>query len=88
VSGLQVVTVVASDSTDGTASVNAWCPSGKRAIGGGASVTNGGSVVVLTASRPIMSGGNPLGWFARAAETQGYPTSWTVTAYAICAVVS
>ena len=88
VSGVQFVTAVAGDLANGTASVNAWCPAGKTAIGGGANILNGGTVVILTGSRPVLSGGNSIGWFAAAVETAEYPTSWTVTAYAICAFVS
>lgn len=66
--------------------VFASCPSGKRALGGGAAVT-GGAPVALAQTRPNPVNNNPTQWLAIGKETSTYAANWVVAAYVICARV-
>jgi hypothetical protein len=52
-----------------------------RLLGGGAFVSNPGNAVALTASYPAST----TSWTASAFETKNYGSSWSITAYALCA---
>ncbi len=60
------------------------CPAGKRLLGGGARVNGGSPKVALWASFPD----NDNIYRANASETDAFVPSWSLTAYAICAVTS
>ena len=60
------------------------CPAGKRLLGGGARVNGGSPKVALWASFPD----NDNIYRANASETDAFIPSWSLTAYAICAVTS
>jgi hypothetical protein len=71
----------ASDSTT-TKGVTVTCNAGEKVLGGGALITNAGAAVSLEASYPDST----TSWTATASEHDPYGSSWSVTAYAICAV--
>lgn len=59
------------------------CPAGKKLLGGGGSISLSGNVAI-TASNPV----DDDTWSVTAAEVNTENSSWTVTAYAICGVVT
>jgi hypothetical protein len=75
------------DATDAK-DVTVQCPSGKKVVGGGATITaiTGSSApIVLTSSEPF----NALNhWYARGRENAPYGSQWRVTAIALCATVT
>jgi hypothetical protein len=87
-SGLSLVTANSPmDSTDKSA-ILAKCPSGKRAVGGGASLISG-PVDKLALGRTAPSGNPPTGWRAGALEVNGGTTDdWQLAVYALCATVA
>ena len=82
----QVIDTSATDSSS-SKSVTATCPSGKKAISGGASVVNA-SVADDIAIRTDQPSGDTTGWTATAVEINAVAGSWAVRAFAICAVVA
>jgi hypothetical protein len=86
VSGLQRADVSTATDSGSPKSVSATCPAGKRAIGGGARVSGGGSSEVsITDSFPEADGSR---WNTRAVEVNTTQASWVLTAFAVCATVS
>jgi hypothetical protein len=82
--GLEIVTVnSASDSSDHK-SAYAFCPTGKRVIGGGGIVRDAGSSAALRMLRPD-PGSLRDAFLAVASETTRYNRNWSVTAVAVCA---
>jgi hypothetical protein len=68
------------------------CPAGKRVIGGGADIdfdgVSGNPNVYLNNSSPVTQNGQ-TGWTATAVEDAGgVDPNWTVSVYAVCAVVT
>jgi hypothetical protein len=64
----------------------AKCPPGRQAIGGGVRLEGELAEVAVTGSYPLSEGSLRTGWEALAHETgPGQPSSWSVTAFAICA---
>jgi hypothetical protein len=87
VSGASVVSIdTASDSNDKSAT--AQCPSGRRALGGGATLKSGPPTnIALASSGP--SGNPATGWHAGALEVNGGTVAvWQLTVYAVCAKVA
>jgi hypothetical protein len=85
VSGLQRTDASTSTDSGSPKSVNASCPVGKRTIGGGARVSGAGSSEVsITDSFPEADGSR---WNTRAVEVNTTPSTWVLTAFAICATV-
>ena len=87
ISALSLVTTdTASSSSDKSAT--AQCPSGKRALAGGATLKSGPSdKVALAISAP--SGNPPSGWRTGGLEVNGGTTDpWQITVYAVCAKVA
>jgi hypothetical protein len=87
ISGLSVVSAdTASDSND--KAITAQCPSGTRALGGGATLKSGPPTsIALASSGP--SGNPATGWRAGALEVNGGTTGpWQLTVYALCAKVA
>ena len=72
------------DATD-VKSADAFCPAGKKLIGGGAYVNSNNLPVVLVTSLPRADG---TGWIAAAKEYAATTSDWNVHARAICAVVA
>ncbi len=86
VAGLVLVSVDTALDSSSPKAAQASCPDGKKALGGGAELTeNARSSVALTDSRPLA---NAAGWYAAAAETVAYPSSWALRTWAVCAAVS
>jgi hypothetical protein len=86
VSGLQRAELSTATDSGSPKVVSATCPPGKRAIGGGARVTGGGSSEVsILDSFPEADGSR---WNTRAVEVNATSASWTLTAFAVCATVS
>jgi hypothetical protein len=81
-----VTATSAANNTDSKV-ITALCTGGRRAIGGGAMIANGGNAVMLTSSAPALSGASPVGWVATAAGAVAYSANWSLQAYAICAFV-
>jgi hypothetical protein len=72
-------------SSDATRTIDADCPPGKHAVGGGARVDGEVAEVALTESFPKLSGADRVGWTASAREINDDAGEWSVFAYAICA---
>ena len=80
VSSVTIVSLASASDSKSPKSISASCSTGKM-IGGGANITANSSVVALTASFP--AGANL--WTATARETAATNTSWSVSAYVLCA---
>jgi hypothetical protein len=63
----------------------AICPAGKKVLGGGAYVTDGGwpNEIGIVGSYPTGAA-----WSAAAQELVAFPANWRLTVYAICATVA
>jgi hypothetical protein len=62
------------------------CPSGKRAVGGGGTLTGSTANTFLSTSRPSDAG---TGWIATGREaTGGNAGNWAVQAWVVCATVA
>jgi hypothetical protein len=84
--GLQVVSGTTPTDSSTEKNVTTTCPTGKKALGGGAQLTTGsGSSPALRASAQTT---NDDGWFAAAGETAPYSGTWSLKVFAICATVS
>jgi hypothetical protein len=76
------VTTPSSSTSPKTASLP--CPTGKRLVGGGARVNAGSPNVAIVAAFPD----DDNIYRATAREVVGTGTSWTLTAFAVCAIAS
>jgi hypothetical protein len=83
VPGLEIVSATSPSHSYQGYTQDAYCPSGRQVIGGGAAIGGSASTkVFLTESRPLENG---RAWRARAEEVApGWDPSWHVTTYAIC----
>jgi len=87
ISGLQQVVSSSAVDTTTPKNVTATCPAGKRAIGGGATHSNAApGLVVIDQIQPSDEDTVP-GVVTVSAYRTGTATSWSVTAFAICANV-
>jgi hypothetical protein len=92
VSGYETVDTVSATNSNGDKYVSVFCPSGKKALGGGAGVYGplvaGGQLIVdgvaIVQSNPF----NDDGWGARAAEFVPTEDTWYLSVWAICADIS
>jgi hypothetical protein len=86
VSGYEMVIKAVRVGPATTNTATAWCPSGKKVLGGGA-FTDG---MYLENSRPVLDGQGNHGWEVSAHHgwTPGAPFSKNLLAYATCAKVS
>ena len=88
VAALQIVMTQSTTKTSFYKNAIAFCPSGKRAIAGGASVSSTGvNGPFVTSSAPTE---NPRGWSGGANEGAAFPSavSWYLMVYAVCATVA
>jgi hypothetical protein len=87
VSGFQPVFTTGAVNTTAFKTLNANCPAGKRALGGGVAITpsSAGTAVAITRS---YVGGNATGWETAARETTAFAGSWGLNAVVICANVA
>lgn len=85
-SGLQLVSGSGASNSNSPKSEQQNCPTGKRAIGGGAVLTGVTTNTFLTLSRPTDPG---TGWIAAGRESSGgNPGNWAVQTWAVCATVA
>lgn len=79
------VTLVSTATSTGTLSVRgpvlAYCPTGTRVVGGGASIDGARSGVAITTSTPS----GTTAWSAEAVAASGITTPWRLVVTAICA---
>ncbi|MBI4147404.1 collagen-like protein [Candidatus Woesearchaeota archaeon] len=89
--GVEVVTIKTASSAEDWKSMQVACPSGKTALGGGATIAAtaamGDPDIALEASYPVLDSNNePKGWSASAYETNtNTGTLWYLEVHAICA---
>ena len=87
-SGVEIVHVAGPAQSVIFTVVSAECPAGKRIIGGGAhTFPLGGAFyddIAIVSSYPI----TPTRWQAVASEVNATAGNWTLTVYAICAIVT
>jgi len=83
------VTATSASNTDATKTATAACPSGKKAIGGGARIVGATTAVAITQSSPpsdalAIAAGPPGSWAASAANVGAEANPWAVEAFAVC----
>src|SRR4051794_8124484 len=86
--GVSGTTVVSTDTArdSNNKGATAQCPSGRRALGGGATLKTGPpGAIALATSAP--SGSSATGWRASGLEIAGTLEPWQLTVYAVCARV-
>jgi hypothetical protein len=85
--GLVLISADTAADSSSPKSVEAPCPPGKKALGGGTELTvnAAGSPVAVQDSRPLTTGN---GWHASAAETTTFEQPWALRVWAVCALVS
>ena len=66
--------------------LNATCPSGKRALGGGVAITPAAASTAVAVTRNYLSGTDT--WETAARETATFGGSWMLNAVVICATVA
>jgi hypothetical protein len=85
-SGVQQISSTGPSNSTGPKSFQVDCPSGKRAIGGGGTLTGTTTNTFLTTSRPSDSG---TGWVAAGRESSGGNAgNWAVQAWVVCATAA
>jgi hypothetical protein len=83
VAGLEVLSAATALDSSSPKSAVVNCPAGKKIIGGGARATGGGAVEVAV-SEAFPSSATQ--WTTIAREVNATGASWTLTAYAFCAL--
>jgi hypothetical protein len=83
VAGLEILNVATALDSSSPKSAVVNCPAGKRVIGGGARATGGGAVEVAVSEAYPTSAAQ---WTTLAREVNATGASWTLTAYAFCAL--
>lgn len=83
VAGLEILNVATALDSSSPKSAVVNCPAGKRVIGGGARATGGGAVEVAVSEAYPTSAAQ---WTTLAREVNPTGASWTLTAYAFCAL--
>jgi hypothetical protein len=86
VTGLQPVFATAVNDSTSYKALNAVCPSGKRALGGGVAITPAGASTAVAVTSSYLSGTTT--WTAAARETSTFPGRWSLNAVVICAAVA
>ena len=85
-SALQQISSAGPSNSTGSKSFQVDCPSGKRAVGGGGTLTGTTTNTFLSTSRPSDAG---TGWIATGREsTGGNAGNWAVQAWVVCATVA
>jgi hypothetical protein len=85
VSAEVLVTADSSTNSNTVKSRSVSCPSGKKVLGGGASVNTTSNSLAITRSSPSS---DLTTWTAEAQETAAFAGNWKVTVYAVCANVA
>jgi hypothetical protein len=83
VAGLEILSTATALDSSSPKSAVVNCPAGKRIIGGGARATGGGAVEVAVSEAYPSS---TTQWTTIAREVNATGASWTLTAYAFCAL--
>jgi hypothetical protein len=89
-SGYEIVEVTQSCSSQCSASATAFCPAGKKVVGGGGRILNGTSISKwVSSSYPYSNGGTDSGWQITVVSGSNSPgIVGLFTVYAICVVVA
>lgn len=90
VAGLIAVSVSSGTDSSSPKTATVACPSGKRVLGGGATIVGGGpGGPAVTQSQPVGGAATTVNaWTAAAEELGAYAASWRLIAYAVCATVT
>ena len=84
VSALEIITLATAADSASPKSATANCPTGKKVVAGGARVTGPAAAdVTVVESYPASA----TQWTALAREGDAIATTWTLTTYALCAIV-
>ena len=84
--GVQQISSTGPSNSTGPKSFQVDCPSGKRAVGGGGTLTGTTTNTFLSASRPSDAG---TGWIAIGREASaGNAGNWAVQTWVVCATVA
>lgn len=87
-SGYVLASADSPNDSDGTKSTSVNCPTGKKALGGGAQIQNKGSHPFVALDQSVPSDSSGGGWSGGAHEVQSDATSWTLRVWVICATVT
>jgi hypothetical protein len=85
VSGLQAVYATGAVNSTATRTLTAACPTGKQALGGGATIAPAGTPEVAIVTSYLA---NSTTWTATAQELDATPASWSLNTVVICATVT
>ena len=85
-SGLQVVFTTGPNDSASYKTLNAACPTTKRAIGGGVAISPASAATAVAVTRSYLSGTGT--WETAARETDAFAGNWMLNAVAICATVA
>ena len=83
-SGLQVVSANSNSDSAALKTLGIDCPTGKKAIGGGAVQNAAGDPIAIINSSPK----GDTGWTGQAREMVGTNASWSMSVYVVCANVA
>jgi hypothetical protein len=86
VSGYQTVFTTGPNDSTSYKTLNASCPSGKRALSGGVAVTPATAATAVGVTRTYLNGTGT--WETAARETSTFAGSWMLNAVVICATVA
>lgn len=84
-SAYQTVFATGANNSVSYKSLNATCPSGKRALGGGVAITPAAATAAVAVTRTYLSGTST--WETAARETSAFAGNWMLNAVVICATV-
>lgn len=84
-SGYQTVFATGANNSASYKSLDATCPSGKRALGGGVAITPAAATTAVAVTRTYLSGTST--WETAARETATFAGNWMLNAVVICATV-
>jgi hypothetical protein len=85
-SGVQQISSTGPSNSTGSKSFQVDCPSGKRALGGGGTLTGATTNTFLSTNRPSDAG---TGWVAGGRESSGGNAgNWAVQTWVVCATVA
>jgi hypothetical protein len=86
ISGYQTVFTTGVNDSTAYKTLNASCPSGKRALGGGAAISPASATTAVAITRSYLNGTGT--WETAARETSTFSGSWMLNAVVICATVA
>jgi hypothetical protein len=86
VPGLQLISFSSPYDSSASKRARAACPAGRQVVGAAASILNGQGQAILTGYRPVHDGSLSYVDAAAHEDQTGYAGSWSLTAYALCAL--